>query len=130
MTNKISSSEALQRALYTHLSEDYPVRDTLHTSYPFILIGGETVVPADTKTDKMWRHTLTLHAYSKGESSEENKQIVAYIQDKIENGLTVMGYNVLLTTPEFTQQLIESYTDGKVYHGVLEYALLLKEEND
>lgn len=127
----MNSSEQLQKALYNLFNTTYPCHEILPKDgiMPFILIGDEIVTRNDTKNSKRSIHAITVHTFNKGKSSLKDKQMKFFIQEKIENELTVDGFHVEFIELELISNNNELEESGStIFHGLVEYRITLTEK--
>ena len=77
------ASIELQKGLYTHLSSgSYEVYELVppNTDMPYITIGNITKANSYTKTNRRYTFSCTIHSWSRGTSSLEQKTIDEFIQ--------------------------------------------------
>ena len=120
----------LQKGIFSLLSGTYPVFDTVPsvTSYPYVQIGEEVLTMDDTKEKNRTVHNLTLHTYSKGNSSVSAKEVNNFVIDKILNELVVDFFVVEMAQLVMLTTLRESEISETYHHGVLIFEITLKEE--
>lgn len=117
------ASIELYKTLFSELSTITKVYSILpkNSSYPFILLGEETINNIDTKTDynEYTEHNFQVHAWTKGESLIPAKELQADIIDKI-NYLDkkLNGYEIDIM--RFTSmRIISEFTDEEYYQHVV-----------
>ena len=103
----------VQKALYTRLTSaltPVPVYDYVpqDEAPPFVVIGEDTALPADTKTYNGVEHSLQVHIYSDKRGLSEVKGYMATIYDDLQRApLTVSGYNTSTPLFDFSDSFIE-----------------------
>ena len=125
----MDSSEALAKGIYSVLTS-YPCYEVVPqgTTFPYILLGEESIVTSDTKTYSRTKHLITVHIYSGGTSSLEAKQIRAYVQSQIENELVVGSHRIDLLKMVLMDSKKEIETDYTIFHWIVEYEITLIKE--
>ena len=130
----------LQSAIFTHLLDgaanarvaipqiDDPVSilDDIptDTKYPYIVIGEETSIDADTKDFAGAEHTITIHSWSRYAGQKEIKIMEAWLVDKLhEKSIPLPRATVVNMRREFYQVLVE--VDGITRHGISRYRVTI-----
>ena len=124
------ASVELQKGLYTHLaSGPYEVYESVppDTAMPYITIGNIMKMNSHTKTNKRYTFSCTIHSWSRGTSSLEQKTIDEFIHDELMTGFTVVGYEVDFVRLAMGENLKEVGSDSSVFHGVQEFLITLAE---
>jgi glycerol-3-phosphate responsive antiterminator len=124
------ASVELQKGLYTHLaSGPYEVYESVppDTAMPYITIGNITKMNSHTKTSKRYTFSCTIHSWSRGSSSLEQKTIDEFIHTELMEGFTTTGYAVDFVELVMGENLRESTSDSSVFHGVQEFEITLAE---
>ncbi len=119
----------LNKRIYQVLKElDVDVYDFKPTEpdFPFVEIGAEIELDADTKTDCRTTHDITIHAFTLEETPFEIKQLNHEIKNKIKKLNNVEGFQVdyihltnLLTLSE------PNNNNSAIYHAVLQFEVAL-----
>ena len=125
----MDSSEALAKGIYLVLTS-YPCYEVVPqgATFPYILLGEESITTSDTKTYDRTKHLITVHIYSGGTSSLEAKQIRAYVQSQIENELVVGSHRIDLLKMVLMDSKKEIETDYTIFHWIVEYEITLIKE--
>lgn len=114
----------LQKAVYSTLSTSvYKVFDSLPSkqAMPFIVIGEDTLLFADTKTEGRSRHVLTIHCWSDKTSSLEVRGMNDFVMQSLFQLEKVNGYHV-----DFVElELAQVFKSEDKYHGVISIAITL-----
>ena len=130
----------LQSAIFTHLLSgaaghrvnipeiDGPVAilDDIpsETNYPYIVIGEETSIDADTKNLAGAEHTITIHSWSQYSGQKEIKIMEAWLVDKLhEKSIPLPRATIVNMRREFYQVLVE--VDGITRHGISRYRVTI-----
>ena len=122
------ASIELQKGLYTHLSSGpYEVYELVppDIEMPYITIGNITKVNSYTKTNRRYTFSCTIHSWSRGTSSIEQKTIDEFIHETLMVGFTVTGYEVDFVRLAMGESLREVGSDNSVFHGVQEFEITL-----
>ena len=119
----------LNKRIYQVLKElDVDVYDFKPTEpdFPFVEIGAEIELDANTKTDCRTTHDITIHAFTMEEAPYEIKQLNHEIKNKIKKLNNVEGFQVdyvhltnLLTLSE------PNNNNNAIYHAVLQFEVAL-----
>jgi hypothetical protein len=122
----------LQKGIFSLLNGTYPVYDFVPsvTSYPYVQIGEEVLTMDDTKEKNRTVHNITLHTYSKGNSSLGAKEVNNFVIDKILNELLVDFFSVEMAQLVMLTTLKESEISEIFHHGVLIFEITLKLEGN
>lgn len=118
----------LQKAVFTALSKSgHAVYETAppNTVMPYITIGEEILTHSNTKTSIRTVHNITIHTWSKGSSSKESKELNEFVMQTILNGFVVSGFDVDMATLEMLTTVKEQATDGTIFHGVIQFEIIL-----
>ena len=124
------ASIELQKGLYTHLaSGSYEVYEIVppDTAMPYITIGNITKMNSYTKTNKRYTFSCTIHSWSKGNSSIEQKTIDEFIHNKLMTEFNVEVYDVDFVELAMGENLREVGSDSSIFHGVQEFEITLAE---
>lgn len=132
-----TGSNALQSAIYTRLtselSEDVYDHIPQNASYPFVVIGADTVLPWDTKVGLIgFEFTVMIHAWTKPAAGRKSvKAILSDIYDALhhqESNISPSGYSVILFRFEFEDTIQETFEGDSdhYYHGVQRYRALIQ----
>jgi|TARA_R100000084_G_C4652569_1_gene150756 hypothetical protein len=120
----------LQTAVYSALSGDSNLTSTLgasvfdevpdQSSFPFVALGEETVVPYDTFDLDGASHTLNIHIWSQYKGAKQTKQIMDRIHTLLhDSSLSVSGFNLIRMQFEFSDIMRDP--DGVTRHGVMRF---------
>lgn len=124
------ASVELQKGLYAHLASGlYEVYESVppDTEMPYITIGNIMKMNSYTKTNKRYTFSCTIHSWSRGTSSLEQKTIDEFIHDELMTGFTATGYTVDFVELVMGENLKEIGSDSSVFHGVQEFLITLAE---
>lgn len=125
----LNPSIGLQKAIYSKLDRTgYKVFEIVPSNekFPYIQIGEEILTDYNTKTDNLTVHNLTVHTWSKGNSSTESKQMNQLVKDTLLGELTVSGFGIVMSTLEMMTTLKEETNDDSIiFHGVLQVRYLI-----
>jgi hypothetical protein len=121
----------LQRSVNKALKSGvYRVYDQLQqgASMPFITIGEETLLDISTKVEEITSHLITVHTWSKSNSSKEVKEMNHFVKTSlIDTPLAVDGFVVLFSALDLNQTLKEQDGNSIVYHGITQIEYRLQE---
>ncbi|AGI11580.1 DUF3168 domain-containing protein [Listeria phage LP-032] len=93
----ISASNALQEAIYNELNKDYEVFDGWRhdSTYPYIVIGDETLIYDSSKSGQITRHQLHIDIWDSKNGSLRIKQITDDVINRLGTTLQLAdGYCV------------------------------------
>ncbi|MCD4839731.1 DUF3168 domain-containing protein [Neobacillus sedimentimangrovi] len=121
------ASLELQKTVFALLSENYPVYEVVppNTPMPYITIGEEILTTSNTKTHMRTVHNITIHTWSKGKSSATSKIMNDYVVQTLLKGFLVNGFYLDKITLEMLTTFKEEATDGTIFHGVLQFEIIL-----
>jgi hypothetical protein len=122
------SSIELQKSVFSALSKgSYTVYEIVppNTDMPYITIGDEILTHSKTKTDVSNVHNITIHTWFKGNSSATSKVMNDFAISTVLDGFVVNGFDVDKATLEMLTTLKESATDGTIFHGVIQFEIIL-----
>ena len=128
----------LQKAVYARLvSQLAPIKvyDTPPAqpdgmpadSFPYVVVGDDTVSPFDTYTSVGASATVTLHVWSRYNGNTEAKTIMGQIYSALNRqagNLSFTGYAFIDSLYEFGDVIREA--DGKTRHGVCRYRITME----
>ena len=136
---------AFQEGLYNRLISYAPLTALLGgtkvydhvpqgTDAPYVVIGEDTSIDFDTKTNNGWELTLTIHCWDfvkKGRKSVKNLMASIYeaLHEK-ETSVSVAGYKLVLIRNEYAESFQDTTIDGGAddyYHGVLRFRAIITE---
>lgn len=138
---------ALQAGIYTRLTGYSALTTALggariydhvpqNSAFPYVMIGDDTAIEADTKSHEGWEVTLTLHAWDYAAAGGKSvKAILGHLYDALhrkEANVTVIGFQLVLLNVEFTRTFQESATEGasdRYYHGVMRARAIIRATN-
>lgn len=125
------ASIELQKAVYESLSKlSYPVFDALpkNQPMPYILIGEETMLRDDNKSNIISEHTLTIHAFSDAKGTKQVKEMTAYIIDSlVDTDLNVMAFQCVSQKLSNVINLKELDEATVIQHAVIQIKITLAE---
>jgi hypothetical protein len=121
----------LQRSVNNALKSGvYKVYDQFQqgVAMPFITIGEETLLDISTKVEEITSHLITVHTWSKSNSSKEVKEMNHFVKTSlIDTHLNVDGFVVLFSALDLNQTLKEPDGNSIVYHGITQIEYRLQE---
>lgn len=95
---------------------------------PYVVIGDDTLIDADTKTRNGWECTLTIHVWDYEKAGRKSvKTLLGHIHDALHTqqaNITVTGFTLVSIEREFQTTFQETGIDGEndhYYHGVARY---------
>lgn len=130
---------ALQAGIYTRLTGYSALTTALggskvydhipqHTAAPYVVIGQDTLVEADTKTTNGWDCTVTIHVWDFEKAGRKSiKTLMGHLFDalhKQESNITVTGFTLVYIHREFEETYQETAEEGAAdhyYHGVMRF---------
>lgn len=136
---------ALQAGIYTRLTGYSALTTALGGSYiydhvpqsqaaPYVVIGEDTTIEADTKTYNGWDFTITIHCWDYEKAGRKSvKTLMGHIYDalhKAEGSVTVSGFTLVFLHCDFQQSFQETAVEGAgdhYYHGVQRFRALITE---
>jgi len=136
---------ALQVGIYTRLTGYSALTTALGGSFvydhvpqgqdaPYVVIGDDTSVDSDTKTNNGWETTITIHCWDFEKAGRKSvKALMGHIYDalhKSEANITVTGFSLIYLQCEFQQTFQEQAIEGAgdhYYHGVQRFRALITE---
>lgn len=127
-----SPSWPLQTAVYTRLSGDSELTSTLGASvydhvpdssaFPYVVIGEDTEVAADTMGTTRRDMTLTVHTWSQAKGKKQTKQIQDRLDDLLDRWTpTVSGWTATQMLTEAHESFMDP--DGTTRHGVSRFRI-------
>lgn len=131
------AANAFQSAIYTRLASQLgatPIYDFVpqSSSFPYVVIGADTAIPADTKSNDGQEFTSTIHVWGKGAGRKSVKTLMQSVYAALhhqETAITVTGYSLVLIRCEYSETLQEQGAEGDTdhyYHGVMRFRALVK----
>lgn len=131
--NRLSGYSALTSAIGSGKVFDHVPQDT---AAPYVLIGDDTLIEADTKTGNGWEATVTIHCWDFEVAGRKSvKTIMGLIFDALHNqesNITVTGFALTFIRREFEDSLQETGEAGATdhyYHGIQRFRALICETN-
>lgn len=121
----------VQQAIYDKLTTDisYTVYDDVPqdpSEFPYVTIGEDNHVFADTDTELMNQVSITIDTWSRYRGRKEIKQMQAAIYNSLHRAnLVAAGYNFVTITQESSISFYDA--DGITRHGVQTFNLLIEE---
>jgi len=95
------------------------------TSFPYCVIGDDTLDPWDTDDQVGASVSVTLHFWSRAEGMAQVKGLMGNAYDLLNRAaLTKAGYNVVDCLFEFSTAMNDP--DGKTKHGIARYRLTIQ----
>jgi len=134
-----SPGNALQKGLYDRLTGYAALTSALGgpkvydhvpqgTAAPYVVIGADTVLDGDTRTQSGWECTVTIHAWDFEKAGRKSvKTLLSHLYDALhqqEATITVTGFTLVQVRFEFEETFQETAVEGSVdryYHGVQRY---------
>jgi len=114
------TADSTLSALVENIYDDVPERST----YPYVVIGDDTVNNNGTKTVDGNEHTLTLHAWAQSRGRKTVKEIMERTYELLHNAnLTVTGANLVNLRAEFQTSMMDG--DGITRHGVQRFRAVI-----
>lgn len=126
-TSSLIPSVELQKAIYSILSTNAKVvsTKTSNPQFPFIELGLEIERDNSTKTDERSYHNLTIHTWTKSNSSIDSKTINQTVKDQIVGLKNVNGFFVDSSKLDNMFTLTEADGNTTIWHGVLQFEITL-----
>lgn len=120
----------LQKAIYEALSKSYNVTEIKPTEpeFPFIEIGNMIERDISIKTNTRIEFNIALHTWAKGTDSTESKTMNEYVKKKMLQLSNLNGFNIDYVKLDTITNLMETETDGTIFHGVLFFNANLTEK--
>ena len=127
--SRLTGYSALTTALggskvYDHVPQD--------TDAPFVVIGDDTAIDFDTKSNNGWEITLTIHCWDFEKAGRKSiKNIMGHIYDalhKSESNITVTGFSLIYMQQEYSESFQDTTIEGAndhYYHGVQRFRALI-----
>lgn len=140
-----SPRNALQAGIYTRLTGYSALTTALGGSEvydfvpedatpPYVVIGNNTAIDWDTKTQRGWECTVTLHAWSfEAAGQKVVNTLLGHIEDALhqqEANITVTGFSLVQIRSEYTETFQETAIDGqsdRYWHGVIRLRAVVQE---
>lgn len=123
----------VQKAVYAALTGDTDLMAVItgvydhvpaETTVPYIVIGDDTSIEFDTKTNVGEEVTLTIHIWSEHEGRKELKEIQGHLARILHDQLlTVEDHNTVLVRREYAETLRDP--DGATWHGVVRFRIIV-----
>lgn len=102
------------------------------TAAPYVVIGDDTTIDFDTKSNNGWEVTLTIHCWDfEKAGSKSVKAIMSEIYDALhhaESSITVTSFSLVEIFQEFSQSFQDTTIEGAndhYYHGVQRFRALI-----
>ena len=128
------AANALQSAIFARLTGQLgptPVYDFVpqDSAFPYVVIGADTSVPADTKTNDGQEFTLTIHVWDKAAGRKSVKTTMEAVYTALHNHpLAVTGFSTVILRCEYAETMQEQ-AEGEgdhYYHGVLRFRAVVR----
>lgn len=124
----------LQQAVFTRLGAVAAVTALVSTRiydnapqsavFPYIVVGDDTAIPADTHSTKGSDNTITVHSWSRYRGRKEIKQIQQAVYDALhQHALVVSGAATVNCGWEYAESFLDA--DGLTRHGVQRFRVIL-----
>jgi hypothetical protein len=132
------AANEIQKAIFVRLTAQLagtPVYDHVpqDSAFPYVVIGADTSIPWDTKTNDGQEFTCTFHVWDKLAAGRKSvKSLMQNIYSALhqqESNLSLSGFTVVLMRCEFTETYQETAVEGEVdhyYHGVMRFRALVR----
>ena len=123
-----NASIELQKSILNKLDEGvYKVVDIKPKvlPFPFIEIGEEIHRNSTGNFVLRTVHNVTIHTWSKGNSSIQSKEMNQFVKESILKLDTVNGFEIDIVTLEMMMTLKEQETDSTIFHGVIQIEITL-----
>lgn len=138
-----SPDNALQAGIYARLNGYAPLVALIGANKvydfvperaqpPYVLIGEDTLVDNDSKSNPGWDATLTIHCWDYERAGRKSvKAILSAIHDALHwqtTNITVAGYQLVHINREFQDTIQETAGEGQTdryWHGVARYRALI-----
>jgi hypothetical protein len=136
-------SNALQAGIYTRLTNTAALTSLIGSNKvfdfvpetataPYVLIGDDTSINWDTKSNNGWEATLTIHVWDYEKQGRKSvKAVMSAIYDALhlqQANITVSGFTLVLIRWEYGETFQDTSVAGQsdnFYHGVQRYRALL-----
>jgi hypothetical protein len=133
------AANEMQKAIYTRLTAalgaspvvyDYVPQDA---AYPYVVIGADTSIPWDTKTNDGQEFTCTIHAWTKNSGRRPLKTIMQNIYAALHHQeplLTMTGFTCVQMRCEYSETIQDQSPEGdtdRYYHGIMRFRALIIE---
>ena len=126
-------SLALQKTVFDELDGDATLQAKITdvydfvpqgTTYPYVVVGEDTLTNNGTKTLDGNEHTIMVHSWSRYRGRKEVKDIMARIYELLNNSsLSVSGASLVNARAEFSDIIIDQ--DGITKHGVQRFRFVI-----
>lgn len=111
-------------AVYDHVPQAAESEDG--AKFPYIVIGDDTAVNADTDDINGQETTITLHVWDRRRGKDRTKQVLGVVYDLLQNAsLEVSGTHAVFCFWEFSESIPEP--DVLVQHAVTRFRILTME---
>lgn len=95
-------------------------------TYPYVIIGDDSFIPFDTDTTVGRDVIASIHIWDNYNGKKRIKSVMGEIDALLNRAnFNVTGYHLINCVFDSSDQFLEP--DGKTYHGVLTYRILLDE---
>jgi hypothetical protein len=127
----MNAAFALQQAIYSRLTSDTATAAALggprvyddvppRADFPFLTFGQSAERDWSTGTDEGYEHTITLHAWSRGEGRKEAQAVLAAARDALhDQSLALAGHRLINLRHEFSE--VRRDSDGETFHGIARF---------
>jgi len=99
---------------------------------PIVVIGDDTTVDFDTKSNNGWDFTITIHTWDFEKAGRKSiKTLMGHVYDALhhaESSITITGFSLVQIFQEFSQTFQETASEGAsdhYYHGVQRFRALI-----
>lgn len=99
---------------------------------PYVVIGEDTAIDADTKSNNGWEVTLTIHCWDFEKAGRKSiKTIMGHIYDALHNSegdIAVSGFTLVYIRQEYADNFQDTTIEGAndhYYHGVQRFRALI-----
>ncbi len=133
-----SAAFALQQAIFSKLTadaatlaaiggariyDDVPAR----TEFPFVTFGQSTERDWSTGSEQGFEHTITLHAWSRGQGRKEAQAVIAAARDALhDSDLPLAGHRLVNLRHEYSE--VRRDNDGETFPGIARFRAVTETE--
>lgn len=122
LTNQlaVSALNPLKKGIYDSVPQ--PAKPELKTVFPYVVLGEDTAIPADTDDADARETTFTIHTFSRYNGDKELRNVMDAVKAALHDAtLTITGERFVFCYWEFTSTALEP--DGLTRHGVQRFRL-------
>jgi hypothetical protein len=133
-----SAAFALQQAIFATLTNDDATVAAMggariyddvppRAVFPFLTFGQSSERDWSTGSDQGYEHTITLHAWSRGNGRKEAQAVIAAARDALyDRGLTLSGHRLINIRHEYSE--VRRDSDGETFHGIVRFRAVTEVE--